>query len=347
MTLLVVTQKVDREDENLGFFCGWLEELRKHFAEVRVIASYLNEKNKPDKIGVFSLGKERGFSKIKRASKFLELFAREYVEADAVLFHMSPEFVVAAAPFVWSLKKPTALWYAHKQVTRFLKIAEKIVDHIFTASAMSCRISSPKIYCTGHAIDTDRFIPLTDEAGDIIKKIRLLVLGRISPIKDIETVLRAALILKNNWRKSWKLSVVGGPLLPRDHKYLEALKGFVRENSLENKIDFMGPVLPQDVPRIYNEHDILISMSGTGSIDKSVLEAMASGSRVIVANEAFAPLLPSPYFLEKREPQLLAERIKLLAKDKESNNTLRSLVVESHGLPNTIKKIADALKSHI
>jgi glycosyltransferase involved in cell wall biosynthesis len=205
-------------------------------------------------------------------------------------------------------------------------------------------MSSPKIYCTGHAINIDKFSPLPGNSTELSKNISLLVLGRISPIKDIETVLRAALILKNTWRKLWKLSIVGGPLLPRDQKYLETLKVFVKENGLKNKIDFVGPVLPQNVPRIYNEHDIFISMSGTGSIDKSVLEAMASGCSVVTANEAFSSLLPAEYFLEKREPKLLAERLKTLAKDKRPNNFLRSLVVEYHGLPNTIKKIADILK---
>ena len=38
MRLLIFTQRVDREDENLGSFHRWIEEFAKHFDSVSVIA---------------------------------------------------------------------------------------------------------------------------------------------------------------------------------------------------------------------------------------------------------------------------------------------------------------------
>ncbi|MDP3710312.1 MAG: glycosyltransferase family 4 protein [bacterium] len=345
MKLLIVTQKIDHADENLGFFCKWLEELKNNFSEVRVITSYLNEKNKPDGIKIFSLGKERGTGKTKRVWNFWSLFSEHYIDADAVFFHMAPEFVVAAWPFLWSLKKPTALWYTHRVVNPYLKVAEKIVDNIFTASELSFRLPSQKVLVIGHAIDTNYFRPVLEESAKPKgnKTIKLLTLGRISPIKDIETILWASEILKNRWKRPWKLSIVGGPLLPRDHKYLQTLKDFVKEKGLENKVDFIGPVDHTKVAEIYNNHDVFISMSGTGSIDKSVLEAMASGLTVITSNEAFKDALPPQYFLAEKSADILAERIEILAGETCPNLSLRQRVVDKHSLKTTIGKISQNL----
>ncbi len=129
--------------------------------------------------------------------------------------------------------------------------------------------------------------------------------------------------------------------MPRDVYYLDSLKKLVREKSLLDHVFFQGARPFTEVSSVYNDHDIFISMSTTGSIDKSVLEAMSSGLTVICANEAFQTLLPAKYFLEKRSPEFLAERIKMLADEDRPNTVLRNLVVENHSLEKTVKKIID------
>lgn len=341
--LLIVAQKIDANDENLGFFHKWVEEFSQHFSRVTIIAASVGTHDFKDQIHVYSLGKEKGASRFLRIWKFLELFSHHYSESDIVFFHMIPEFVVAASPFLLSLKKTTGLWYVHRSVTRNLKIAEWLVDFIFTASPLSFRMPSKKVIYTGHAIDTDRFVagPKSHGAG-----IRLLILGRISPIKDIETVIRACAILKSNWENPWTLSIVGGPIMERDYGYLEMLKRSVRDMGLEKNIVFEGPRPYSEIERVYQEHDIFISMSTTGSVDKAVLEACAAGLTVLTANEAFSELLNPPYFLERRSPELLAGRIKSLASENRPNLRLRELVIKNHGLKNTIKKISEILQKY-
>ena len=84
-------------------------------------------------------------------------------------------------------------------------------------------------------------------------------------------------------------------------------------------------------------------MSTTGSIDKAVLEAMASGLTVITANDAFRSILPEKYFLDRRTPESLAERIKGLSDDNRPNILLREKVIAEHDLSHTIKKIINSL----
>ncbi len=341
MILLVVTQKVDKEDENLGFFHRWLEEFARHSDRVLVIANSVGSHSLPENVEVYSLGKEETRGKIFRLWKLWGLFFHHYTRSDAVFFHMIPEFILAVSPFLVFLRKPSALWYTHKSVTGKLKFAERLVNYIFTASELSFRLPSKKVIFTGHAIDTNSFKPLENKTSR--GTIKLLALGRISPVKDYETIIRACSLLKNSWDKSWVLSIVGGPLMSRDDEYLSSLKKMVQENGLGDRILFYGPRPYTEIPEIYVDHDVFISMSSTGSIDKSVLEAMASGLTVLTANEAFRDLLPGSYFLEKRSPEFLAERIKFLADEARPNNVLRELVVKQHSLENTIQKIVEIL----
>lgn len=347
MNFLIVTQKIHKDDDNLGFFHRWVEEFAKKVSQVTVITNFHGTSTLPANVSVYSLGKESGAGKMKRLWKFLELFSHHYARSDAVFFHMIPEFVIAAEPFLVSLRRPTGLWYVHKSVTRILRFAERFVEYIFTASELSFRLPSKKVIFTGHAIDTRLFEPISNFQFPVSQNLKMVTVGRISPVKDIETIIRACTILKNTWDRQWVLSIVGGPLMPRDDEYLDSLKKLIKNSGLEAHVHFEGARPYTEVPEIYNDHDIFISMSSTGSIDKSVLEAMASGLTVLIANEAFQSLLPASYFLEKRSPEFLAERIKFLADEARPNRVLRELVIKHHSLENTIQKIVETLSLSI
>ncbi len=347
MRILIVTQKVDKEDDNLGFFHRWLEEFAKSCETVTVIALAIGPHSLPRNVVLFDLGK--GKWRGMRLLNYFRFLLKAIPASDAIFFHMNPEFVLAASPFLLFSRKPSALWYVHKSVTRRLVLAERLVSWIFTASELSFRLPSKKVIYTGHAIDTDLFRPVTLGNSTSLGEsnfltLRLLTVGRISPVKDLETVVRACAILQNTWDEQWILSIVGGPLLARDEEYLKLLKRAVAENGLEARVHFYGSRPFGEIPDFYREHDIFISMSTTGSIDKSVLEAMSSGLTVVTANEAFRELLSPRYFLERRSPETLSERIKALAHETRPNTALREMVREHHDLSRTVEKILELLK---
>src|SRR3989344_804820 len=64
MKLLIVTQKVDENDDVLGFFIGWIREFAKRFEKVTVICLKAGQYHLPSNVKVLSLGKERGLGKI-------------------------------------------------------------------------------------------------------------------------------------------------------------------------------------------------------------------------------------------------------------------------------------------
>jgi len=65
MRLLIITQKVDKNDPILGFFHRWIEEFAKYCQSIIVICLQKGEYNLPKNIKILSLGKEKGKSKIK------------------------------------------------------------------------------------------------------------------------------------------------------------------------------------------------------------------------------------------------------------------------------------------
>ena len=345
MKLLIITQKVDKNDENLGPFYYWFEEFKKHCSSVTVIAAVRGSSSPPDGVEVFTFGKDEGRGRIGRIWKFWEFFSHHYARSDAVLFHQIPEFVLAASPFTLSLRRPTGLWYAHKSVTTRLKFAEKMVDCVFTSSAEGFRLPSKKVLYVGQAIRTDFFTPMTNSIGSNRQGLRLITVGRIAPVKNYEAIINACAVLKEKWPRPWSLSIVGGPMLTRDKEYLTALKKMVAEKGLASYVSFYGPRPYAELPEILREHDMFLNTSGTGSLDKAILDAMSCGLSIITSNEAYRKILPPPYFLEEPNPALLAERIKALADENRPNLALREIVVKNHNLSQTIAKIISAISS--
>ncbi len=345
MHLLIITQKVDKEDENLGAFYYWFERLSKEVDKVTIIASFVGMVDFGEQVTIYSLGKEKNAGKFARLKTFFELFSYHYAKCDAVFFHQIPEFVIAASPFLLSLKKRSVLWYAHKSVTLRLKLAERLVNFIATSSPEGFRLPSKKVIYTGQAINTDLFKPTQKETlSHREENIKLITVGRISPIKNYEQIINACAAGKNIWTFKWSLSIVGGPILPRDHIYLESLQQLVAEKNLSSHINFLGSAGYSRIPSLLQEHDIFVNVSGTGSLDKAVFEAMACGLSILTANEAYRSLVPDAYFLDHTNPEFIAERIKQLSGEDRPNMKLRQIVLDHHSLDTTITKIISLLR---
>ena len=66
MRLLVVTQKVDAQDDVLGFFHEWLRRFAARCETVEVICLQEDPHELPANVRVHSLGKEKGLGKLRR-----------------------------------------------------------------------------------------------------------------------------------------------------------------------------------------------------------------------------------------------------------------------------------------
>ncbi len=356
LKLLIITQKVDRNDPILGFFHRWLEELAKNTEKLTVICLEKGEYRLPENVKILSLGKPaqgwpasgggRLFAKTGVIFNFYKYIWRERKNYDAVFVHMNPEYVILGWAEWKILGKKIALWYTHKSVDLKLRLAEKLVDKIFTASRESFRLPSKKIEIVGHGIDIDKFKIQNEKLKTTTQnpKLTIITAGRIAPVKNLEILLEAVEILKNK-NIDFEIKIAGGPMTVSDKKYFEKLGSAVDQKNLRNNVSFPGPIPYPRIQDFYAESDIFVNLSETGSVDKAVLEAMASGLSVITSNEAFQNILPSRYFLAEKTPEKLAEKIQELAGERRPNEELREIVAKNHSLGNLIPNLIKKLKN--
>ncbi|MFH1225821.1 MAG: glycosyltransferase family 4 protein [bacterium] len=341
MRLLIICQKVDVNDDLLGFFIDWIREFAKKTEKVYVVCLFKGEPpagGLPDNVAVFSLGKERGVSRIARWFKFYKILFKLLPKFDLIFSHMCPIYAIAASP-VRLLGKKNTLWYAHGSVNPILKLAVIFSDLVFTSSLKGCRVPSKKVKVVGQGINTEVFN---------IKKVELefdiLTVGRISPSKHIEILIRAVEILN---QPDLTIKIIGQEGLPSQKEYFEKLKRLVREKCLEKNIKFLGSVPNKDIARYYQKARLFVNMSTTGSLDKTVLEAMACGIPVLNCNEAYKDVLPKECFYEPGDSEGLAEKIKLfLGAAVRPADYWREIVLRDHSLDKLINKIYETINHH-
>jgi len=320
MKLLIVTQKVDKDDAILGFFHRWIEEFAKHKESIIVICLEKGKHSLPENVEVLSLGKEEGVSRITYIKRFYSYVLGRRKEYDAVFVHMNQIYVILGG-LLWRLwRKRVSLWYTHRQVNLSLRIAEKIVHVIFTASEKSFRLKSKKKIVTGHGIDTKLFEPDFSSKEEKI----VLTVGRISETKNNIEMLT---ILKDN--PFLKLMVVGSSVTKKDKVYKSRFLKEIKDMHLEKRVELVGDIPQSVLPEYYNKAQVFINLSDTGSLDKAVLEALSMNVPVYTTNEAFLNT-NFPVF------QSMEEALK-------SKENTRDYILKDHSLKKLISRIVDIL----
>lgn len=346
--LVIITPKVDANDDLLGSFVGWLKEFSKYFDRVEVICLTKGRYNLPANVFVYSLGKERGNTRLARAISFYKLLFRLVPRSEGVFASYSPIYALASWPVAWLFHKKIILWYLHRSVTKHLKIAEKICEKIVTSSRDSLKFKSDKILELGHGIDLDYFRP--QEIGETVTlrdgPLRILSVGRFSRIKNHETLIAAAKILKSQ-NLDFKVKIIGQPIMSSDFPYFEELKALRIKLDLEKEVEFVGMVPHREILPFYQEAQMLVNPLPSGGLDRTVLEGMATGLVVFTSNDVFGKYF-GPYAADLifayNQPGDLAAKIKTIntwpeEKKKEVKDFLRKAAAQFHDKENLIRNI--------
>ena len=286
MKLLFITRKVDRADAVAGFSYGWVKALARQAEQVNVICLQKGDASGlPANVEVYSLGKERGTNRWQRFWIFQKLAGALIHETDGILAHQNPEYGLLIAPWAKVKRKPLFMWYVHKSVSWKVKLLNLFVTAFITASKESLRLQTKKKIILHHGIDTEI---LTFKPKALSDTFRILSVSRLSPSKRLEMIIEAVSRLKAAEPDlNLRLKIVGEPVMAADFAYVDSLRILVRKLGLESTVEFSGPIAHQDIGAVYHEADLMINCSQTGSLDKAVLEAMACGTIVLTANEAF------------------------------------------------------------
>lgn len=287
MRLLFVTQVLDRQDAVLGFVSRWVQGLAGVSERVRVLALEVGDTSDlPDNVDWIELGRKGA---VGRYLRYRRAVTRSFGEGfDGLLTHMVPRYSVVAGSWARRAGVPHFLWYTHKGVDQRLLNAVKVVDGVFTASAESMRVDTPKKIVTGHGIDAAHFE--VGEGGRGEGPFRLLSVGRVTPAKDPLTVVEAVHLLREAGHEV-TLRWAGGALARGDDEYGTMVRRAIEDRGLGEAVTFEGAVPYPDVPALYHDCDLFVNASRTGSVDKVVLEAMAASRPFLSCNESIPPVI--------------------------------------------------------
>ena len=352
MKILIITQKYDINDSNLGTFIDWWDKFSEKMDKTYILS--LEKKSEPtmSNIEVVSMGKEGGRNFFGKVFGFYSGLLKTIGKTDVILVHMIPKYAILAAPVALVYGKPIFMWYTGVSAHWQLRLAVKFCRKVFTAHEAAMRINTSKRIITGHGIDTDKF-QILNTKYQMHDKINILSVGRITPSKGHDFIINAiADLIKYGY--NLKLKIIGGVVQDYHKEYLESLKKLVNDLEIGESVEFYGPVFYDKMPAYLWNSEILINAVPFGGLDKVVLEAMATGVVPLTSNDAFSNVFPTEInqdlIFKIGDAEDLKNKLKNIIDKKIYQNEilrteLRNVVVKNHNLDNLISRIIKEMKN--
>ena len=342
MRLLIVTQAIDKHDPVLGFFHRWVEEIAKHAEHVHVICLKEGTHDLPENVLVNSLGKESGPSRFKYLKRFYSYIWRYRREYDSVFVHMNEEYVLLAGVpwFFWG--KKVVLWRNHKQGSWRTKLAGFFTNTVCYTSPSAYVASFKNAVRMPIGIDTEFFSPgqhATDPKT-------VLFLGRIDPVKKADTFVRALEALHEKGIV-FHADIVGDPSEPQS-KYAHDVRNLAAPMALEGIVTVEKSVTNEQSRELYRTHAVYVNLTPSGSFDKTIGEAMSTGSLVVAANDAVEGTLPASLMPADESFESAAEAIRTALRMPESERRdviarSREYIEREHSLKLLVEKLVPLL----
>ena len=346
MKLLIITQKYDNNDANLGAFNIWWEKLAERFEKVYILALEMRSESKNHNIEVFSMGKERGSGKVRRLFNFYKNMLKILPQTDVIFVHMIPLYLILAWLPAKIYGNKLVMWYAGVTMNNLVRLAVQLSDKSVTSQEGALRTKSRKRLVIGHGIDTDRF-RISNFEFRISDKITILSVGRITPSKGHDLVIKSVADLVNDGY-DLNLNIVGEVVQSHHQKYLEYLKDLAKNLEINDRIKFVGAVNYDEMPKYYSNAEILVNAVPPGGFDKVILEAMASGVIPLTSNEYIKPVfsrdIREELFFREGDLKELELKLKFIIEKRLWENEalilrLRSMVTKNYSLDAFIDRL--------
>lgn len=233
-------------------------------------------------------------------------------------FELFPQYFPIKSLLFYKCIVPTAARKADKIITLSYSTKNDLVNFY--------KIPPSKIeviYCS-----VDHFFKPINESVTLQKVLKkynitqqyILFVGALQPRKNIQKLIEAYVMLKENQKISHKLVIVGGT----GWYYSEIFK-LKEKFKLKDEVVFTGYVPGADLPFLYNGAELFVYPSLYEGFGIPPLEAMACGTPVITSNTSSLPEVVSdaavvinPYDVEE-----LAQAMGRILKDNELKKILR------------------------
>lgn len=212
-----------------------------------------------------------------------------------------------------------------------LKISDRVVAATQAETAQLFwlyQADREKIEIIPPGVDTSHFYPIPEEEAKEFIGIQpcdrlLLFVGRIEPLKGIDTLIEAIATMRQRGVKVC-LSVIGGdPLLDpeMEDNEMARLQSIREEHGLVDMVAFLGKRGQDTLPYYYSAADAVVVPSYYESFGMVALEAMACGTPVVASQVGGLAFLvkhgETGYTVPVEDPQALADTLTLLVQDYE------------------------------
>jgi len=179
-------------------------------------------------------------------------------------------------------------------------------------------------------VDTSRFYPIPkDEAKDYIgvpcHDRMLLYVGRIEPLKGIDTLIEAVGILHGEGvldEHPFCLAIIGGdPQVSREQMTaeMERLQSLRKSLGILDLITFLGKRDQDTLQYYYSAAEVVVVPSHYESFGLVALEAMACGTPVVASETGGLAFLvrdgETGFHVPTADPKALAERLRVIIQD--------------------------------
>ena len=188
-------------------------------------------------------------------------------------------------------------------------------------------VNHEKVTIIPPGVDTHHFYPIPqDEAKETVgispEDRMALFVGRIEPLKGLDTLIRAMALVKRNCKKfvcPHYLVIIGGDPEgdPEDMtSEMNRLQSLCRELGLDEIVLFLGKRDQNSLPYYYSAAEVVVMPSHYESFGMVALESMACGTPVIASQVGGLAYLvrdgETGFFVPAEDPEALAAKLRLL-----------------------------------
>lgn len=349
LRVLVINFTLDRKSPVLPWQAAVAEGLHRRVAAVHVFTEWIGDFDPPPGLA-FDAMPHRPFGVPRRLGAHWLMLPRlrrilDTFRPDVCFVHMAHEWCYRIGPLLRSRGIPLLLWYAHGSVPRKLHLSTWFATRIVTSTPEGFRIATPKKKVIGQAIDTALF----DIPGAPQPSLEIVTVGRVSQRKRVHLIVEAMAELIKRPGLSGASAILAGPTLTaEDVTYKRDLETAIRKLGLEERVRLTGPLPQAETARLYRTAALHVNVSETGSMDKTVMEALACGCPILTSNIAFRDELAAypQMLIENPTPSSLARRMAdwLEGRERIEPDRLRALVTSRHGLDGWCDRIVAELE---
>lgn len=337
--IVFVTQQIDPEHPNLAAATAMVRALAAGVDEVIVIALRAVPGVLPANCTIYEIGAP---TRVGRGLKYAWALLRSMRHRPiGLVAHMSPIYAVLASP-LRLLGVPVILWFTHWKPSKLLWISERCSNKVVSVARGSFPIASDKVIPIGHGIDMAQF-PCQDH-GEASPPLRALALGRTSPAKGLESIVKAVLLVRERG-VNVELEIRGPSETREEREHLVYLQELASE-----AVRVEPPVPRTRLPDTFAQTDVLVNNTAEGSLDKVVFEACASCLPVLASNPSFVVLLEEEIRFDRNDVEGIARGLTWMAgrtaeQRRELGRDLRRRVEADHSSTTWAQRILEVVES--